>query len=479
MARIGIVGPAYTLNDRSCAVQRSVNLFPQVVEVPNEPNRLMLRGTPGLAVISTISSGQPVRGIIEIGNGYLLAVCGTGVYRVDSAGSVSSVGTIATSQNVVSMANNGQEVMIVDGSGGYYYTISTNTLTQITDSDFPGGHVVKFVDGYFVVSDPSTQNIYISGIYDPTTWSALDFGAAEGQPDNVVSLEILNSQIWAFGERTVEPFYNSGSADFPFARVQGALIEKGCGAIHSVAKCDNSVFWLSDQRVIYRSQGYQAMRVSTHAIEEAVARYAVVSDAIAMQYEQEGHAFYVLTFPTEGVTWVYDAATQMWHERGELNDTEDGTYEFSRWRANCLAYFSDSIWAGDFENGKLYQLDLDTYTDNGGSIVRMRRSPHVRIGSMNRLFHKSLKLTLETGVNGVTPTIPASDPQIMLRWSNDGGYTWGNELWRSLGATGQYGKRIEWLRLGMARSRVYEIRISDAARVSILDDDLEVEASAD
>lgn len=477
MARIGIVGPAYSLNDRAAATQRCVNLFPQFIEVPNEPSRIMLRSTPGLVSFATVLADTPIRAAVNVGNGLMLVVAGTDVYTVTTAGTVSSIiGTLNTSQGIVPTASNGLQIMLVDGQYGYYYTIATNTLTQIADVDFPGGTTVAFVDGYFVVNDPDTQNIYISGQYDASTWNALDFAAAEGDPDNVVSLAILNSQIWAFGESTVEPFYNSGNADFPFARVSGALIEKGCSAPYSVAKCDNSLIWLSNLGVIYRSQGYQAQRISTHAIEESIARYTTVSDAIAFSYEQEGHSFYILTFPTESVTWCYDAATNMWHERAEFSEVDTGRFDFRRWRGNCLCYFNDQIVVGDFENGKVYTLDLDSCYDNGTAIIRMRRTPHARAGNLNRIYHKQLTLTMETGVNSMTPAIPMPEPQIMLRWSNDAGYTWGNELWRSLGAQGHYGLKIDWQRLGMARSRVYEIRISDAARVSIMDDDLEVEA---
>jgi len=476
MSRIGIVGPTYSLNDVDAAAQRCMNLFPQALEVGNEPSRLILRGTPGLSTFATVSAGEPVRAMCDIGNGKMLVVCGTSVYTVTTAGAVASIGSVLTSQSIVSTATNGQEIMIVDGLYGYYFDISTETLTQITDPDFPGGDRVRFISGYFVVNDPNTQDIYISGLYDPSTWSALDFAAAEGDPDNVVSLEMLNSQLWVLGQSTIEPFYFSGDADFPLTRVAGALIEKGCGAAHSVAKVDNSVFWLSDQRVIYRSQGYQAMRVSTHAIDEAIARYETVSDAVGFGYEQEGHAFYVLTFPTQGATWVFDAAVGMWHERGEWKEVETGLYDFSRWRPSALCYFSNGVYCGDFENGKVYSLDLDSYTDNGSSIVRMRRTPHARVPSMDRLYFKGLTVVITTGVNGMTPAIPMPEPQAMLRWSNDGGRTWSNELWRSLGPQGSYGKRVDWMRLGMARSRVFELRISDAARVCILDDDLIVEA---
>ena len=684
MARIGFVGPTYALNDVDAAAQRCVNLFPQVIEVGNEPQKIILRGTPGLAAFATAYSGQPVRGMIDIGDGRMLVVAGQYVRTIGTDGTVTAIGTLISTSGVVNMASNGQEIMLVDGAYGYYFTIATDTLTQIADADFPGGYVVVFLDGYFLVSDPDTQNIYISGLYDPSTWDPLDFGAAEGNPDNIISLCDLNQQVWAFGTRTVEPFYNSGNADFPFTRVSGGLIEKGCGAKYSVAKCDNSVFWLSDQRVVYRNVGYQAARISTHPIEEAIARYTVISDAIGMSYEQEGHAFYVLTFPTEGATWVYDASTQMWHERGEWVGSGDGDFDYDRWRPSCVCYFNDGVYAGDYENGRVYRIDLDSYTDNLATIRRMRRTPHARGKAFERLFHRALTLTMTTGVvetsagtyplsddgtlaaaygyghieatapdylvapyeysgvaaggtafalpstnnafvsqaincptgtivcceavinslsatqfdglgiacafsndgaptggvvtayisdtNGATPrwngtgisaqvrtspaagfrvglefngttgairiittdgtltssttftpgtsltfylfvtdsgTTPAGEtcelelvpaiadmdltyatgaqgpadlrdmtvtPQAMLRWSNDGGHTWGNEIWREFGRLGEYAKKVDWHRLGMARTRVYELSITDAARICIMDDDLDVKA---
>lgn len=473
MARIGFVGPAYALDTIDAAAQRCVNWYLVPLEENNEPTKVMLRGTPGLKNWVTVSADQPVRGVINTGS-LLLVVCGSAVYTVTTAGVVSSsLGTIQTSQGTVSMATNGQQVLIVDGVSAYIYSISGGTLTTITDPDFPYGATnCGFLDGYFIVNDPGTQYFYVSDSYDGTAWNALDFGAAEGQPDNLVTLACLNGQLWLFGESTSEVHYNSGNADFPFARVPGAVLQRGAAAKHSPAVGNGTVYWFGSDRCVYRSNGYSPQKVSTLAMDQHYAKFTAVSDAFGFVYQQEGHEFYVLTFPTELETWVYDSTTGRWHERGTWNSTLD---DFVQWRGSCAATFNDTLVVGDFENGNLYALDVDTVTDNGSNIVRLRRTPHAS-NAMLRMFHSNVTVVIATGVNGESS--PTDEPQAMLRWSNDGGHTWGNELWRSLGRRGQYGRRVQWNRLGMARNRVYELRIADAIRPSIMDDSLEVQGGA-
>jgi hypothetical protein len=285
----------------------------------------------------------------------------------------------------------------------------------------------------------------------------------------VVGIIADHRQLWVFGTDSVEVWYNAGSADFPLERIQGAFNEIGCVSAYSIAKLDNGLFWLGTdargQGIVYRANGYTGTRVSTHAIEYAIAQYGNISDAIAYTYQQEGHAFYVLTFPSGNATWVYDVSTQAWHERAGFD-----AGQFMRHRSNCQCNFEGNIIVGDFENGNLYRFDLDVYADNGGVQKWLRSWRALPPGENNfkRTAHHTLQLNAETGVG--LNTGQGSDPQCMLRWSDDGGHTWSNEHWASMGQIGEYGYRTFWRRLGMTlklRDRVYEVSGTDPVKIAI------------
>ena len=306
----------------------------------------------------------------------------------------------------------------------------------------------------------------------------------------LVAINVDHREAWLFGTNSVEVWYDAGDANFPLARIQGAYNEIGCAAPYSVAKLDNSLFWLGaddrGQGIVYKANGYTGQRVSTHAIEYAIAQYGNISDAIAYTYQQEGHNFYVLTFPSANATWVYDAATQAWHERAGFSRGE-----FTRHRSNCQCNFQGNILVGDFENGNVYRFNLDVYADNGEVQKSLRSWRALPTGQNNlkRTAQHSLQLDAESGVglNGFTTEqvfyltsqsgeklitqsgdyiasaiveTTQSDPKVMLRWSDDGGHNWSNEHWMSMGGIGQFGTRIIWRRLGMTtkiRDRVYEV----------------------
>jgi hypothetical protein len=310
----------------------------------------------------------------------------------------------------------------------------------------------------------------VSQLLDGTSVDPLDFASAEGSPDGVVGIIADHRELWVFGTDSVEVWYDSGAADFPLTRIQGAFNEIGCVSAYTIAKMDNGLFWLGTdargQGIVYRANGYTGTRISTHAIEYAIAQYGNISDAIAYTYQQEGHAFYVLTFPSGNATWVYDVATQAWHERAGWDDGE-----FMRHRSNCQCNFGGNIIVGDFENGNIYTFDLDVYADNGGiqKWLRSWRALPTGQNNLKRTAHHSLQLDCEAGVG--LNTGQGSDPQVMLRWSDDGGHTWGNEHWSSLGKIGAYGHRTFWRRLGMTlklRDRVYELSGTDPNKIAIM-----------
>ena len=462
----GFIGPSYTSRSVDLAADRLVNLYPEVVEAPRGKHVAAYYGTPGLRKTHTLTAGGPVRDIYtESRSQRVFAVQQNKLFELHDNGTQTDRGTLSGSgTGHVCMADNGTQLVIVDGNAGYVLTLASNAFAQITDPDFPATKQIRYLDGYFIFTFPGTGKFGVTALFDATTVDALDFATAEGNPDDLVATLVDHRELWLFGTRTTEVWFNSGDVDFPFDRIQGAYIEYGCGASFSVANLDNTVYWLgSDERgqhMVFQAQGYQPRRISTHAVEHAIAGYAnaSVSNARAYAYQQEGHSFYVLNF--DEATWAYDVATGLWHERARLKT--DGS--LSRHRAQCYTAGLGKNLVGDFEDGRIYELDLGTYTDDGDEIVRMRRCPHFADDDLQWLFHHDFQLDVESGVGRGDGVEPGVTPQLILRFSDDGGHTWSNEKYATAGKLGNYRTRARWRRLGKSRDRVYEIRQSDPVK---------------
>jgi len=539
-----ILGSSYVARSVNAADARMVNLFPEVIPEGGKEAAFLNRA-PGLRFLANMGDG-PIRGMWQFG-GYGYAVSGEVLYKIDTLWNTSPIGTVSGSSGPVSMADNGTQMFIACNGPSYIYNSLTLEFKQIDDPDFPGAVTVGYLDGYFVFNEPNSQRLWITELLNGESIDPLDFASAEGSPDGLVSVLVDHREAWLFGTNSVEVWYDSGGADFPLSPVQGAFNEVGCIAAFSVAKLDNGIFWLGadarGQGIVYRANGYTAQRVSTHAVEWQIQQYGNMSDAIAYTYQQDGHAFYVLIFPSANTTWVYDVATSLWHERGAFINGS-----FTRHRSNCQMSFNNEIVVGDHELGNIYAFDLNVFSDNGApqKWLRSWRALPTGANDLKRSAHHSLQLDAETGAiaNDVTTpiiiedisdpndelltedgdvlaweyagtdslltesgdiivqedgsfmyydgapsvvggailiqkgqaTAIAIDPQVMLRWSDDGGHTWSNEHWRSMGKTGTYGTRVIWRRLGMTlklRDRVYEVSGTDQTKIAIMGAELE------
>jgi hypothetical protein len=274
----------------------------------------------------------------------------------------------------------------------------------------------------------------------------------------------MHRELWLFGELTTEVWYNTGASDFTFGRMPGVFIEHGCAAKHSVAKIDLALFWLGQdlqgKGIVFAGKNYSAERISTHALEQELRTYSRIDDAIGFSYMQEGHAFYVLTFPTANKTWCFDVATGQWAERGYLE--ADGT--ISRHRMNCHAVSGGANLVGDWKTGLLYELDPNAYTDNGNPILRLRSFPHIGGSDGNRVMFRQFIADMEVGDGLPGDT---ADPEVRLRWSDDRGRSWGNPVVGTLGKVGEYLTSIQWQRLGYARDRVFELSWSAPVKTAL------------
>ena len=461
-----ILGSAYVARSVNAADNRMVNLFPEVVpEGGKQP--AFLQRAPGISALATVGTG-PIRGLWQFGN-YGYAVSGNTLYKIDSNWSAVAKGTVAGS-GPVSMADNGTQLFIAANPQGYIYNAQTDVFQQITDPDFPGAVTVGYIDGYFTFNEPNSQKIWVTSLLDGTQVDPLEFASAEGSPDGVVAVFVDHREVWVFGTNSTEVWYDAGQLDFPLARIQGAFNELGCAAPYSVAKMDNQIYWLGKdargQGMVYRAAGYIGQRISTHAIEWQLQEYADLSDAVGYTYQQDGHSFYVLNFPSANTTWVFDVATGAWHERASFANGQ-----FNRHRGNCQMFFNGQNVVGDYQNGKIYAFDLTVYADDGQpqKWLRSWRALPTGANSLARTIQHAMQLDCETGV-GIN-TGQGSDPQVMLRWSDDGGHTWSNEHWKSMGKIGRSGYRTIWRRLGATmkiRDRVYEVSGTDPVRIYVM-----------
>ena len=465
-----ILGSTYVARSVNAADARMVNLFPEIVpEGGKEP--AFLNRCPGLKFQNRVGVG-PIRGLWSHqtnGDDFYVA-SGNEFYKLTSlTGTPIKLGNISGT-GPVSIADNGTQLFIACGAKGYIYNESTNVFAQITDPDFPGATTVCYLDGYFVFNEPNSQKIWVSQLLDGTSVEPLDFASAEGSPDGVVGIINDHKELWVFGTDTTEVWYDAGGTDFPLAPIQGAFNEIGCLSPWTIQKLDNSIFWLgTDPRgdgIVYRADGYKGQRISTHAVEWQIQQYPDLNEATAYTYQQDGHGFYVLNFPSANTTWVYDASTNAWHERAGWDNGS-----FTRQRADNMCNFQFETVVGDFKNSNIYTLDLDTYADNGQiqRWLRSWRALPTGQNNLNRTAQHSLQLDIQAGV-GLNDG-QGSDPEVMLRWSDDGGHTWSNEHWVKIGKIGQYGRRAIWRRLGMTekiRDRVYEVSMTDPVKTIIL-----------
>lgn len=456
------VGASYRARSSNVNAENCINLFP---EMSNETAKTVaaLYGTPGKRLWANLPGGA-IRGVYTVNKTIAVAVSGPNVYTLDTSGNATLVGVVSAEASIVKMASNGTTVVIVTGKDWYSLNPTTGEFLTLPVTAFTGADVIDYIDGYYIFNVPDTGNFQITRLYSTDT-DALSFANAEGSPDKVVSLIVNHREVWVFGEVSTEVFYDEGDLDFPIIRINGAFIEQGCAAKFSVAKLDNAVFWLTSdakgQGMIARSQGYSWTRVSTHALEFAIAGYSRIDDAIAYTYQMEGHSFYQITFPTANKTLVYDAATGLWHERAYRNPV-DGS--MNRDRGQCQMQFAGETIVGDWENGNLYALDMDTYTDNGDPIVRVRTAPHASSPDLDWIRFARFLLDIEPGVG----VIGQSAPTACLQWSDNGGKTWSSEYWATFGELGEYGARALWRRLGKSRCRTFRVSIMDPVKVVIL-----------
>lgn len=472
MAQVPFIGPSYALRSVSADGQRTINLYPDINEMQQGKTNVFLMGTPGLKEFikpNFTTEENAIRAIFVDSKDNFYIVCGFNFIQVtyDAQYNVYNqrvIGNLQTDTGPVDIAENGFQIAIVDGDNLYIYIYEDGTFSEYTPDGWLGSNTVSYFGTYFVFVKRDSQQFYISAPYDGTTIDALDFASKEGSPDNLSATLAINQTLWLFGTKSIEIYYNSGAAEFPLSVMDGGFIQYGCVAPFSIALANNAPIWLGRDEngagTIYMANGsYQPVRISNFAVEFSIQNIETIEDAVAYTYQQEGHYFYVINFPSAQTTWVFDVITQMWHERQYFNAN---TAQPERHRSQYHVYWNKKHLVSDYAKNIIYEMSLDLYSDNGDAIQRIRRSPHQFGPNLERLGFREFQLDLDVG--SPYDIDYAVEPKISLRYSNDAGKTWSSYLQIDLGSAGNYKKRIIWRRLGMARDRVWEVSLSDPVK---------------
>lgn len=514
------VGPSYHYKGLKADCQDSVNFESIPVESGSSPYKSMLIGTPGtkhlkfrldgtiLESIPTGVEGGVIRGMFRPAVGFgsrtipsLVVAAGRYLWEVvppvDGISDLRKICEISSGTSVdytssVDFADGGGEsgsnyppkFVVADGS---FYTIvnlddySASTIDTTVTPNAPTK--LAFLDariyscGTDFVSGKPQGRLYWSAINDPSSWGATDFISAAVKNDPLMSVRTVGNYLWLVGTETYEVWQtttSSGTLYSPIRKVSGAADAVGTASADSVATIGDNIFFVGNGDVgrsrIYHGHGVKLNYISTDAIEDEISGYDTINDARGFCYSEGGLTYYVVTFPTADVTWVYNLEGKCWHKRSSYN--RDGLTH--KWDISNAILCDGYVIASSDRDSKLYFLGRDIYDDDGTMILRRRMAPHmVRNGKLMR--HYSLTLEVDTG-NGLAYG-QGVEPQIMLRAYDDGGMTPRAERWKTTGRMGHYHTKVKWIGLGTAKDRVYEIKTSDPVKWSVYSARIEVAES--
>lgn len=430
MAQLPFIGPTYQDQSVTADAELCLNWYVELLEGSTAQTKAILLPRPGVASFCTLPT-FPVRGEFSMA-GRSFFVGGDVLYEITldppstwpdantPRGTAVARGTMATGPFPATISSNGDgggQLFVTSGGKGYIYDLAANTLTFVVE----GADLGAFLEGYFIRLDVASSTFAISALEDGLTWDSTMFAQRSLAADPWVSMAISHGELWLFGEQTSEVWQNTGAVNFPFVPIPGATLEQGCAAAFSVSRLGSSLMWLAQndqgQFTVCRSNGYQATRVSNHAMEAAIQAYRDLDDADAYSYQEHGHEFYILNLPSADLTWAYDATTNMWARRDYWNPVTARS-EVARPRVHSVAFGLALV--GDRVTGDILRQDVRLTTDTGGVPIRRVRRATTLTDQRKWARYRSAELTLDVGLGVERPSryydvILASSPTHYFR----------------------------------------------------------------
>jgi hypothetical protein len=452
---ITVAGPSYQDRSRPLSSQTTRNFYQEVV--PSGKNQFVLKSFPGQSLFGSAPDGTD-RGATQMAE-VEYRVVGQTLYEVASTGVHTAKGTIGGSDRCI-FSNDGVNLFIVAGTTVYQYDGATVTI--VTDVNIAGSKSVTFINNQFIYTKDTLSTV--SDVGDGASASGLNSIGAESSPDDLVRDYVFDQVIYRCGLRTIEAWYNPGVGSPPIARLDGREIAVGLGAIHAITNTKDGMYWLGNDRRIYRTRGGVEEQVSSAAISNATEGYSDVSDSFMDSFVLQGRTFIVISFPSENKTWclIEELGTDGWFELSA--DLLGGRYNI-----NSFVTVYGEVLLGHETNGNLYKLDIDDFTLGGETMQRRRVMASISGENINqrgkRLQMSRFELIMEMGTGLITGQ--GENPLIMIEASYDGGKSWTTGTWMRVGRLGETNIRAEWFNLTSFYDLIIRITTTDPVDYSI------------
>ncbi len=456
---VPFVGGSNQSRSRPISSQRSINLYPEVT--PEGKQQAALLSWPGNLLWKQGAAATSCRGMYAWA-GNLYKVTGTTLYKYDTDANETSIGTIYGTARCEFTSDANRLVIVTAGT---VYECDGSAVTNITAGSLDTPIAAAFLNARYLFNGDNGAWDY-SDIDDP---SSIDGSyTAESAGDELVRVYTFNQIIYLFGEKTIEPWQDSGVAADPFVRVDGGIMQKGCASGYAITNTDSYVYFLGDDRQIYRLSGYQVQPVTNSGVSHFLETAVTVSDAVAWTVYLDGQDFVIFQFPTADKTYAFSETTGAWFELST-------GLEYGRHRINSYAYFDGKHLIGDVDSGSIFEMNLTTYTDNGAAFVRQRDSQSLSAAMLGkpgqRMRMRRAELICETGVGNSD----IANPRVAFSASYDGGASFTNEDWLSLGRQGERTTVVEWWNMAVFKELIMRVRVTDACFVAITGMALDVE----
>jgi hypothetical protein len=440
--------------DGLVANARLINAYTEEVG-PLGKAQYAIYGAPGLPRFDSGSYVGASRGLIELSSNELIAFLGNQVVSFDQGGVDTLLATLVGSGKLSLARNRATTPQIgIITSAGQYYILAGGVLTQITDADLPTPNSITYLKGFFIYGIRDGR-IFASDLEDGTSIQGDAFGTARSDSSDLRTVKAHSGFLYVFKAEGTEIWQADPSLaaeNFVFSPVQQD-IDIGCGAPFSVVPLARGLAWIDDDGIVRYGRDGAAERISSHTVERAI-ESLTQTQRLAIEgttYTFQGHEIYAIS--SDLWTHQFDVTTRQWNERQ--------TYGTARWMATGGEAFNGQYIVGNVNDGKLFRVDPSTHTEGDENLVVQIWCPQSH-RFPNRMTGDSVYLDVISGVGLASGTEHATDPKVMVDYSDDGGATFEGEREGELGQIGARRKRVKWDKWGLIeeQGRIWRFRAS-------------------